>query len=348
MAIKIERLRPEHLAAVRVLRQSQSTGEWPEELSEEFFHWRYASRGESETLLAFDGELCVAMLDSLFHEYRHGQAIVRVREPCEWLCLPEYRPQGLGLRLMGTFMKEPEPMFAMAGTWMTQDILPALGWQKLQDTVNYTLPLKSGALAESLFGRLRMPPGKLRTRLAHTVSVPVWHRSSRAPTADSRVCEHRIGNSLPVVEPSSEYALSCIISQWEPAWLDDAPADMGEFVWLAGYSGNDPVGLTVSRLFSRNGALEANMLHVQANSRAPEIFAWLVTETARLLARRGAAKVACRASCPVFSGELRRLGFVERSRTPAFWWKSDRSRLSGPTHLTLWRGDELIRPYPTP
>ena len=232
MAIRIERLDVSHLEAVRSLRQSQSTKEWPEQLSDDFFRWRYPAREQSETLLAFEEDRCVAMLDSLCHSYRFGDEIIRVREPCEWLCMPEYRPQGLGLRLMRMFMKEPEPMFAMVGTWMTQDILPLLGWEKLPDTVNYSLPLKSGALADSLFGKLRLPVGKLRTRLAHTISVPVWYRSSKAPRGQSSFCEHQVGDRLPLVEPSVDYALACISSEWEPAWLDKAPHDMGQFFCL--------------------------------------------------------------------------------------------------------------------
>ncbi len=347
MAIRIERLTVEHLAAVRRLRQSQSTKAWPKELSDEFFRWRYLGREQYETLLAMDGNHCVAMLDSSFHAYRFGDSIIRIREPSEWLCLPAYRPQGLGLRLMRTFMKEPEPMFAMVGTWMTQDILPLMGWQKLPDTINYSLPLTSGALADSLLGLLRMPVGKLRTRLAHTISLPIWHRRSNAPSGDSLVSEHRSGDSLPLVEPSRDYALACLSSSWEPAWLDKAPADMGKFIWLVGYSGGVPVGLTISRLFRRNGVAEAILLHVQASHRSPALYGWLVAESARLLARRGAAKVVCRASCPTFSNALKSLGFVERSRTPAFWWNRGGTELAGPLHLTMWRADECIRPYPS-
>ena len=347
MAIRIERLNVKHLAAVRLLRQSQNTGDWPEELSQQFFHWRYSAREQSDTLLAFDGDRCVAMLDSFSHSYRSGDAIIRVREPCEWLCLPEYRPQGLGLRLMSMLMKEPEPMFAMVGTWMTQDILPLMGWQKLPDTTNYLLPLTSGALADSLLGRLRLPRGRMRTRLAHTLSFPVWHRRSKALAKHSLISEHRIGDQLPLVEPSADYALACISSQWEPAWLDKAPKDMGQFFWRVGYADCKPVGLTISRLFRRNGTNEANLLHVQANQRSPELYEWLITETARFLAKRGGVKIACRASCPTFSTALKRIGFVERSTTPAFWWSKDRAGLSGPLHLTLWRGDEAIRPYPS-
>ncbi len=347
MTIKIERLCADHLPAVRLLRQSQSTDNWPQELSEQFFRWRYSAREQADTLLAFDGDRCIAMLDSSSHLYRYGDEFIRVREPCEWLCLPEYRPVGLGLRLMRMFMKEPEPMFAMAGTWMTQDILPLMGWQKLPDTTNYSLPLTSGALVDSLLGRLHVPRGKLRTRLAHTLSIPVWHRRSAAAIEDGVISEYRAGDPLPLVEPSADYALACMCSQWERAWLEKAPRDMGKFLWLVGYADDKPIGLTISRLFERNGACEANLLHVQASQNSAEHYAWLVTETSKILAKGGAAKVACRALCPTFSAALKRIGFVERSRTPAFWWGKGSSSLSGPLHLTMWRGDEAIRPYPS-
>ncbi len=347
MAIRIERLCANHLPAVRLLRQSQSMDNWPQELSEEFFRWRYSAREQADTLLAFDGDLCVAMLDSTSHSYRFGDKVIRVREPCEWLCRPEYRPQGLGLRLMRMFMKEPEPMFAMAGTSMTQNILPLMGWQILPETTNYSLPLTSGALVDSLLRRLHVPAGKLRTRLAHGLSISIWHRRSAAPIENAWISEHKAGDPLPRVEPSADYALACMCSQWERAWLEKAPRDMGKFVWLIGYSGDKPIGLTISRLFTRNGACEANLVHVQASQNSADLYGWLVTETSRVLARDGAAKVTCRASCPTFSAALKRIGFVERSRTPAFWWGQGGSSLSGPLHLTMWRGDEAIRPYPS-
>ncbi len=347
MSIEIERLRIEHLTAVRTLRQSQNGDQWPDELSDSYYRWRYPSRKDSETLLAFDGDRCVAMLDSTSHMYRYRGDIIRVREPCEWLCLPEYRPQGLGLRLMRMFMQEPEPMFAMAGTWMTQDILPLMGWQKLPDTTNYSLPLKSGALVESLLGRLLMPPGQLRTRLAHTVSVPVWRRRSVAPAGVSMIAELPKGDPLPNLEACGDYALACMCSQWESGWLADAPPDMGKFIWLVAYIDDKPIGLTINRLFNRKGVLEGNLLHIQSASRSAEVYEWLVTETSKFLAGNGVAKIICRASCPTYASTLKRIGFVERSRTPAFWWGKDGTSLSGPLHLTMWRGDEAIRPYPS-
>ena len=347
MTIRIERLTAEHSYAIRQLRESQNAKDWPEDFSAQFYRWRYSARAQSETLLAFDGPLCVAMIDSHFHSYRFGDSIIRVREPSEWLCLPDYRPQGVGLRLMRTFMSAEEPMFAMAGTHMTQDILPLLGWQKLPDTTNYSLPLTSGALVESVLGRLRLPAGNMRTRLAHTVSIPVWRRRSRAPTEDHVISEHQVGNPLPIVEPSSDYSLACISSDWEPAWLQSAPPGMGKFVWLIAYSDGKPVGLTISRLFGRKGAREANLLHVQSGQRSTEFYAWLVTETVRHLAGQGAVKIACRASCPTFSGALRQVGFISRSHTAAFWWNKKAPALTGPLHLSMWRADEAIRPYTT-
>lgn len=347
MAIRIERLTADLLPAVRELRESQSGGVTRSRLSDDYYRWRYAAREQSETLLAFDGERCVAMLDSSSHRYRSADSIIRVREPCEWLCLPEYRPQGLGLRLMGEFMKEPEPMFAMVGTWMTQDILPRMGWGKLPDTTNFTLPLTSGAYVESLLGRLRVPGGKLRAGLAHSISFRVWHRRPQAPASDAAVSEYRSDDPFPVVEPSKEYALACLSSPWEPAWLDGAPEDMGSFIWLVAQAEGRPVGLSISRVFRRHGVRQAILLHVQASERSQGLYEWLVTETTRYLARHGAAKVVCRASCEKYSAALKQNGFVERSRTPAFWWSKDRTVPEGPLHLTQWRADELIRPYPT-
>lgn len=347
MAIRIERLTAEHVAAVRQLRMTQRPDDWPEQLSDDFYRWRYLDRGEYETLLAFDGDRCVAMLDSSFHMYRYDNSIVRIREPSEWFCLPEYRAQGVGLRLMRMFMQEAEPMFAMAGTWMTQDILPLLGWQMLPDAINYSLPLTSGTLVNAMFGRLRVPDGRVRTRVSHAISMPVWRSRAKPPLADMVLAEYPVGQPLPILEPASDYALACMAGHWEPAWLQKAPSDMGEFLWLVGRSADEPIGLAVGRIYERNGVSEANLLHTQTDRCSRELYRWLVSEACSVLAKRGATKVSCRASCPEFSSALKDVGFVERSRTPSFLWHKERGPYDGNMHLTMWRADEAIRPYPT-
>ena len=238
-------------------------------------------------------------------------------------------------------------MFAMAGTWMTQDILPLMGWQKLPDTTNYSLPLTSGVLVDAVLSRLRVPAGRARARISHAISVPVWRRRPKAPDEHSLISEIKPGQKLPAIAPAADYALTCMSSDWEPDWLDRAPSDMGEFVWLVGMTGDKPVGITSSRIFRRNGVLEANLLHVQPDRCSADLYEWLIAGTSRFLAQRCATKVSCRASCPTFSAALRSTGFVERSRTPAFWWSKDGATLNGTLHLTLWRADEAIRPYPT-
>lgn len=346
MAIRIERLTAESLPAVRALRESQGNGSWPDDLADRFYRWRYLAREDAETLVAMDGDRCVAMLDSLCHDYRLGSKIVAVREPCEWFCVADYRPQGLGLKLMRGFMKRPEPMFAMAGTSMTQDILPLLGWQALPETVNFTLPLTTGAFADSLLGRLRFPRGRLRSGTVRSLSFPLWRRKAQAPAGNRRVSELAVDEELPGIDPCPDYGLACKSSGWEPAWLRRAPTEMGRFSWLVAYSGEQAIGFSVSRVFQNNGIVEAKLLHLQSSQNSIEFYEWLVVATARFLARAGAVKVTARASCPTFADALTRSGFVARSRTPAFWWCEDGSLPSAPLHLTLWRADEAIRPYP--
>lgn len=346
MAIRIERLTTESLHGVRSLRESQGTGSWPDDLVDRFYRWRYLPRKNAETLVALDGDRCVAMLDSLCHEYRLGSKIIAVREPCEWFCEPEYRPQGLGLKLMRGFMKRAEPMFAMAGTSMTQDILPLLGWRSLPEAVNFTLPLTSGAFADSLLGRLRFPRGRFRSTSVRALSFPLWRRRATPPTGNHRIEELAADQALPDIEPSPDYGLACKSADWEPAWLGNAPEEMGRFSWLVAYSGDWAIGLTVSRVFRNNGIVEAKLLHVQSSQNSIELYEWLVTSTARALAKAGAVKVTARASCPTFSDALTRSGFVARTKTPAFWWSEDGTLPAAPLHLTLWRADEAIRPYP--
>lgn len=344
MSVQIEQLTAKRLPAVRQLRQQSYPDNWSDEYSEQFFQWRYLPREEADTLVAIDGDRCVAMLDSWVHSYRNVDGIVRVREPCDWMCLPEYRHTGLGLQLMNEFMREPEPLLAVGGSAMTQSILPALGWQGLPGAANYILYLTSGAYTERFLRKLKL--GESLISLGHKYSVSAWRGQPNLEPPNNEISERQPGGVVDGVEPSADYALACMCSEWEPGWLDNAPAGMGEFIWLVGYLDGQPCGLTVSRVYREGDVLVASFQHLQVYERSPVLYQWLIREACERLADRGVVRVVCRASCSTFGSALKDVGFVERSSSPAFWWDRDRSALDGQIHLTYWRGDDAIMPYP--
>jgi len=120
---------------------------WSEDLADSYFAWRYTSRPNGETLLAFDRGRCIGILDSFLRPYWIGGHRQLVRETCDWFCLPEYRPLGVGLHLVRRIMSKPEPIIVIGGTEYTRQLLPRLKWTSLPGVDNFVLPVSAKTVA---------------------------------------------------------------------------------------------------------------------------------------------------------------------------------------------------------
>jgi hypothetical protein len=346
-SIEFGPLTAEALPAVKNLLLPHWKRAWSEDLAERIFHWRFIERPEDEAILGWDGDRCVAMLDSCIRRYAVNGDVVRFRELGDWYTRPEYR--GIGLQPMWMMMRKPEPMVGMGGTGVTRALLPRMNWKQMPQQVgDFLLRLSSGVLLERPLQRLPVP-GKARlVRLAHRVSVPIRRvRRQAPPDRDAGVKRIEAPDFDVNVHPArGDYALARLVEPSELSWLYSAPPEMGGFRALLFSSGGKPVGLSVSRLFSPGGYQAAYIMHVLATEASSARYAWMVSETAADLARRGATAIRCRTSCPRLKEALRKVAFFEYSSLHPRWWSRDLEAPTGEVLLSWLRGDDALLPYP--
>jgi hypothetical protein len=124
---------------------------WPDGLQQELVRWRYHQRPEGHlTWVACDGNECVAMLDSRLSQHCLDGVPLMVRETADWYCLPEYRTQMLGLRLMRKMQEYGDPILVINGSQANRTLLSRLHWNQLPVARNYILPVTLRGLAANL------------------------------------------------------------------------------------------------------------------------------------------------------------------------------------------------------
>jgi hypothetical protein len=143
-----------------------------------------------------------------------------------------------------------------------------------------------------------------------------------------------------------DYALARLVEPSELAWLTSAPPEMGEFSALLFSSAGKPIGLSLSRLFLQGDYQAAHIMHVQAAGASSARYAWMISETASFLARRGAKAIRCRTSCSQLKEALRKVDFFEYSSLQPRWWSRDLEAPTGDVLLSWLRGDDGLLPYP--
>lgn len=292
---------------------------WDRTFFSEIFCWHYLDRRcDGGTWLAFDNGQCIAMLDSYIRPYLLDGRRLLVRETADWFCLPKYRPFGLGLKLMRKMMEAPEPIIVIGGTDATLSILPRLGWQCLSEVRRMILPVTLRGLAGNVLRRW----GARHARYARAVPGLVPVRSPRlapTPASDTRVEEWHPGQKLTIPLPQR----AGLIELLEPAdldWLYAAPRRFIQPMVLVFSVGSEPVGLSLSQLEPSASGPDGKMVHLQIANCAQPVTDWIVSETARRLAQRGAGVIRCRASIPQTISALQRTGFITAPSQPVHWW----------------------------
>jgi hypothetical protein len=315
---------------------------YDEKTIREYVKWRYCDIDTGEMILAYDGRRPVAMIASYTRPYVVDGRVVRLREASDWFCLREYRPWGLGVRLMGRLMDEPEPLFVIGGNQNAQTVLPALGWRRLTDVSSYVLPLSTKWVVNKVRRWLRLPsscPG-----IVKLLSVP-WPRFVRRL---SLPCQQLAPTeALPAMTlPTSTYELMPLIREQETQWLHAAPREMGTFFCLVFQHGRSPTGFSLGRLYSYVSVRYCKLIHIQTSTPSVEMYTSMLAATLRYACDHGADAAEFRASCPLLRRALRRFGSIWAGQTRSYWWANGGSPPGSTRHLTFLRGDDGIRPYP--
>ena len=321
---------------------------WRPELARKLADWRYRDRSAQTTWLAFDGDRCVAMLDSILRPYLLDGHRILVRETCDWFCLPEYRPLGLGISLMRKMMALPEPLLSIGGTNATLALLPRLRWTALPPVQFCVLPNRARGLAGMLLRR-KWPAYE---RLANAIpgSIPLWlPRGARAPgpgfgTASIRECRPETVASLPL--PRGD-GLVQLLEEPEALWFGRMPRELARPLGLLFLLDDRPVGYSLSQIEPTASGLNGCILHLQVVHPAQEVVDWVVAGTARALAGKGVGFIRCRASTPEKERALRRAGFLFRKPCPSYWWSNQGIPAPALLDAGYLRADDAV-PFPMP
>jgi Acetyltransferase (GNAT) family len=319
---------------------------WSERVANNITQWRYCELGRGEMVLAFDGDRPIGMIASYTRPYLIDNTLVWVREPADWYCLPEYRHFGVGVRLMNKLMDEPEPIFAIGANEDVRPLLGALGWWRLPDVKDYTLPVSTKWLAKKLWRSLRLPPFGARATRLFEASSPLWPRvrPRRRRTRSSQYLAAPEAR-LAMTPAAGQYELTPLIRERELEWLYAAPKEMGSFCCLV-FPEARTEGFSLGRLYSYENASYFKLIHIQTSNPSVEVYADMLAETVRFACDQGADVIQFRASCPFLQRALEGLGFVWSSLSPSYWWPKNGNVPDGKLHMTFLRGDDGIRPYP--
>jgi Acetyltransferase (GNAT) family len=339
MALHFTRLTAENAASARTLLFERWPGNWSDEFAGRFFTWRYLTRPAAETLLAVDGDRCVAILDSYLRPYVFCGGTATVRETCDWYCRPEYRSLGVGLKLMRQMMAKPESIVVVGGTEATHLLLPRLKWQRLPDIPIYVLPLSvKSALAFKL--RKRAPTaGEVLTSLIPS-GLRIFRARQLPPPANSAQVSASSGLEVPGIPSPNPYALALLLDRDNLNWLLGAPKEVGNLLVLRFLIDGSLVAISVTRLQRRHEGLTAKVLHIQTEDRSPATMGWIVSATALHLVEKGASLIICLCSDAMIGNALRRVGFMAAGQRHAFWWSADKRAPTGTMNLTKMVGDD--------
>lgn len=296
--------------------------DWDADFLYKIFRWRYLDRPSGgDTWLVLDQSACVAVLDSYLRPYLLDGRRILVRETADWFCLPEYRPLGLGLRLMRRMMAAPEPILVIGGTAATRSLLARLGWQRLAEAQRMILPVTLRSLAGNVLRHGNVHRAKYARTIPGFVRVR-WPRPAPPPVADAHSEEWHPGRKLGIPVPRRNGLIE-LLDMSNLEWLHAAPPDFIRPIALTFLVGSEPVGFSLSQLEPSASGPDGKIVHVQMATLAQPIVDWVIAETARRLAQTGAGLIRCRASTPEIAVALRRTGFMAIRAQPAHWWATD-------------------------
>ncbi|HSZ93296.1 MAG TPA: GNAT family N-acetyltransferase [Acetobacteraceae bacterium] len=316
---------------------------WPDGLQQELVRWRYHQRPEGHlTWVACDGNECVAMLDSRLSQHCLDGVPLMVRETADWYCLPEYRTQMLGLRLMRKMQEYGDPILVINGSQANRTLLSRLHWNQLPVARNYILPVTLRGLAANLL-RLWWPRHE-------ALAAAVWHRLPyRPPRRQPPLSGGSTCRVIPLqadqwfeLESAPASGLAARFDQAHWQWLNAMPKSFARPLGLLFEADGSTVGMSLSQLEPAASGLDAHILHVQPAYQNARLLAWMVAETAAVLATRGADFVRCRVSTPEKIDAVEAVGFRFVQEVPCFWWSKAGQPVPGVADLGFLRGDDAL------
>jgi hypothetical protein len=316
---------------------------WPDSNQQEIVRWRYHHRSDTHlTWVACDGEDCVAMLNSRLSLHLLDGDPVMVRETADWFCLPQYRAQLLGLRLLRKMQECGDPILVIGGSKTNRSLLTKMHWNILPPARNYILPVTLRGFAANIL-RIAWPPHEALARLM-SPKLPY-----RTPRPQPRPSGASVCRAVPLraddwsdIENTLSRGLAAQFEQEHWRWLNTMPDWFAVPRGLLFYSGSRITGVSLSQLEPAAAGLDARILHVQSAHRDESLLRWIFAQTAAALAECGAQFIRCRASTPEKSDALEAVGFQFVQEVPCFWWSRRGMPVPVTADLGYLRGDDAL------
>jgi hypothetical protein len=324
-----------------------SNAYWKRPTSNAYFRWRYLEpMAFSRMFVAVRGEECVGTLFALAKTYRLGGTRIPCLEVFDWHALSDLRGAGVGIRLMRAMMRQPERIFAVGGTDDVHGALPLMGWEELAVGQAYELLIGTDLIAERLQRTRKLPAALTRALLAPVPRAVFGPRRVPRPAgAEVRVVE-QVGTELRelydgatgaglVQEPTPQVLSWILRGQWSGRWR------FLQF-WLA----NRLRGWAMTRVHVSNHGKVGAILELYAPGADPELYRWMVSETAFSLLEDRPRRLVARASDPMLQRALAAVGFRHAGvdATVRTWPKFGAERPAN-TAFTFLHSDGPILPY---
>lgn len=296
---------------------------WRRPASEAYYRWRYLEAPALGTLLAMDGERCVATI-SWFERAYSG---VTCLEPFDWFALPETRRTAVGLRLMKHLQKSGKPILGFGGSDATQKMLPLLGFQPAGKGTLFVLPLTGAYVL-----RNAPLPALARRMLSPAVTAALSVRfKAPAPTRGFEARRvPRIDESMAQIAGPAGFA-----ARPDPAyydWLERGASigATGKYIPMEVLREGARVAWGIGRVYRHSGLTHATLVELRLAREDASIAAGAVRGMTRILARTGADNVRVWSQLPILSDACRCAGFRRTSaQAQAMVWSAQPIELAG-------------------
>lgn len=341
--VRVEAFEPSHLPLVAAFSESY----WERPRSASYYSWRYLdAQSFSRMFLARTNDECLGMVYAFRKPYLIGGESVSCSEIFDWHSLPGLSGSGIGVRLMRAMMRQNERLIGLGGTDDAQKALPAMGWQKLGEAVDYELPISEEVLLEGLRQRIRIKlPGEqiMLKALVASRFLPRRRRQLGNVLAVSHSELSRQVGSLYEGETGYDF-----VQRPSGAWLQWLTAEgqaFGNFQSCLFMVSGQLRGWALTRVYETPRGREGAIVDIFAPQPDRALYRWMVSEAALSVAASGVRLIRARAICPILKAALVSNHFRAGDLVPLFTFP----KMPSPParfHMTLNHTDACLRPYP--
>jgi len=317
----IELLTLKNLAAFRRF----SEAAWDRPKSEAYYRWRYFDAPGLITVMANQGDQCVASISAFSRTYCNGDETAECLEPFDWYCLPATRGSGVGVRLLKTLMDTGRPLLTLGGSAETLRIIPRLGWKTVGEATEFFLPLTGNYLL-----RNRALPDYWKRVLTPSLDLATatWFTPARPNGVRNCVVLPVSGMDHDLARIDGPAGFRSVPDPRFFEWLMKGSPATGSYLLIVLTVDGEAAAWITGRLHRSRGLLHGTVLDLRLKRNDEKLAKNAIRHMARALAGFGADEVRAVATADFYSSVYRKSGFLAaREKIPVLVW-AGRHRLS--------------------